>query len=357
MTDKEKLITDYDPNGLGNSENIFALPFDEATADLVLLPVPWEVTVSYAAGTANGPGHIKEASTQVDLFQKDIKDAWKMGIALLDPIKDMRNKSDIHRALAEQYINLLELGEEESEAGQEMLKKINKACAEMVKQVKESTTKQLDKGKLVGLIGGDHSTPLGFIQALAEKHESFGVLQLDAHMDLRKAYEDFEYSHASISYNFMKLPQVEQLVQVGIRDFCEEEYKYAERNSDRVSIFYDEDIKNGIFDGESWNIISERIIRELPQKVYISFDIDALNPELCPNTGTPVPGGLKFSEAIYLLQRLVKSGKEIIGFDLNEVAPGETGDWNGNVGARLLYKLCNLMGVSQGKLEQVEQMM
>ena len=155
----------------------------------------------------------------------------------------------------------------------------------------------------------------------------------------------------------MKLPQIEKLVQVGIRDFCEEEYKYAERHSDKVSIFYDDDIKNGIFDGESWNIITDRIIKELPDKVYISFDIDALNPELCPNTGTPVPGGLKFSEATYLLHKLVKSGKEIIGFDLNEVAPGEGTDWNGNVGARLLYKLCNLMGVSQGKLEMVEQMM
>ncbi|MFT6036513.1 MAG: agmatinase [Marivirga sp.] len=357
MTKKGKIIAEYDPNGLGNSKNIFALPFDEATADLVLLPVPWEVTVSYAAGTAKGPEHIKEASAQVDLYQKDIKDAWKMGIAYLDPIKEMHDKSDRNRALAEQYISLLAVGEEESDAGHGLLKQINKACGEMVKQVKEKTAEQLAKGKLVGLIGGDHSTPLGFIQALADKHDSFGVLQLDAHMDLRKAYENFEYSHASITYNFMKLPQVEQLVQVGVRDFCEEEAKYAERNSDRMTVFYDEDIKNGIFDGESWSIISERIVRELPQKVYISFDIDALTPELCPNTGTPVPGGLKFSEAIYLLQKLVKSGKEIIGFDLNEVAPGKTGDWDGNVGARLLYKLCNLMGVSQGKLESVEQMM
>jgi agmatinase len=140
---------------------------------------------------------------------------------------------------------------------------------------------------------------------------------------------------------------------VGVRDFCEEEYKYAERHSDRVTVFYDEDVKHGIFDGESWNIITDRIISELPQKVYISFDIDGLNPELCPNTGTPVPGGLKFAEATYLLQKLVKSGREIIGFDLNEVAPGES-DWNGNVGARMLYKLCNLMGVSNDKLEWSE---
>ncbi|GAB3334932.1 agmatinase family protein [Marivirga atlantica] len=353
MSNKEKLIADFDPNGLGTSGNIFALPFDEETADLVLIPVPWEVTVSYAAGTAKGPEHILEASSQVDLFQKDVKDAWKMGIAYLDTAKGLEEKSEEYRTLAEQYIQLLEKEEAESSMAKDILKKINKACAEMVQVVKSEASAQLKKGKLVGLVGGDHSTPLGFIQALAEKYDSFGVLQIDAHMDLRKAYEDFEYSHASISYNFMKLPQIEKLVQVGIRDFCEEEYKYAERHSDRVTVFYDEDVKHGIFDGESWNIITDRIISELPQKVYISFDIDGLNPELCPNTGTPVPGGLKFAEATYLLQKLVKSGREIIGFDLNEVAPGES-DWNGNVGARMLYKLCNLMGVSNDKLEWSE---
>ena len=163
-----------------------------------------------------------------------------MGIAYLDTAKGLEEKSEEYRTLAEQYIQLLEKEEAESSMAKDILKKINKACAEMVQVVKSEASAQLKKGKLVGLVGGDHSTPLGFIQALAEKYDSFGVLQIDAHMDLRKAYEDFEYSHASISYNFMKLPQIEKLVQVGIRDFCEEEYKYAERHSDRVTVFYDE---------------------------------------------------------------------------------------------------------------------
>ncbi len=350
MSDKEKLIEGFDPNGLGTSGNIFALPFTEKTADLVIIPVPWEVTVSYTKGTAKGPQHILEASSQVDLFQKDIKDAWKLGIAFLNTPKELISSNSEHRTLAEQYIEWLEKGDFDTTDAKSTLANINKACAEMVENIKQQATIQLNKNKLVGLVGGDHSTPLGLIQALAEKHDSFGVLQIDAHMDLRKAYEHFEYSHASIAYNFMKLPQIEKLVQVGIRDYCEEEYKFAERNNERVTVFYDDDVKNGIFDGESWNVITDRIISELPQKVYISFDIDGLNPDLCPNTGTPVPGGLKFSEATYLLQKLVKSGRQIIGFDLNEVAPGED-DWNGNVGARMLYRLCNLMGVSNGKLE------
>ncbi|RUA33664.1 MAG: agmatinase [Bacteroidetes bacterium] len=352
MTKKQEIINAFDPNGLGNVDNIFALPFDEKTADLILIPVPWEVTVSYEAGTAQGPQHILEASTQVDLYQKDILDAWKMGINMLPINQELLTNSNKHRIMAEEYIGLLESGEEQSENGKNLLKEINSSCAEMVKWVKSESLKLLDKHKLLGLVGGDHSTPLGAVQALATKHESFGVLQIDAHMDFRKAYENFEYSHASISYNMLQtVPQIEKMVQVGIRDYCEEEIKFAEKQGERVSIFYDDDIKVGMFEGESWTIICDRIIKELPNEVYITFDIDGLRPELCPNTGTPVPGGISYSEIIYLLTKLVKSGKKIIGFDLNEVAPGENTDWNGNVGARILYRLCNLMGVSQGKLE------
>lgn len=351
MTKKQEIINAFDPNGLGKTDNIFALPFDERTADLILIPVPWEVTVSYEAGTAQGPQHILEASTQVDLYQKDILEAWKMGIQMLPINQDLLTKSNKHRSMAEEYIGLLESGEEKSEKGKSLLEEVNSVCAEMVEWVKSESLKQLDKHKLVGLVGGDHSTPLGAVQALATKHESFGVLQIDAHMDFRKAYENFEYSHASISYNMLQtVPQIEKMVQVGIRDFCEEEIKFAEKQGERVSIFYDDDIKVGMFEGESWTIICDRIIKELPNEVYITFDIDGLRPELCPNTGTPVPGGISYSEIIYLLTRLVKNGKKIIGFDLNEVAPGENTDWNGNVGARILFRLCNLMGVSQGKL-------
>lgn len=357
MTKKEEIIKAYDPNGIGNIHSIFALPFDEESADLILLPVPWEVTVSYDSGTADGPQHILEASTQVDLYQKDIIDAWELGIHMLPIDQHLWTKSNKHRAMAEEYIQLLETGDEKSERGVSLLKAINLACTEMVEYVKTEALKQLNNHKLLGVVGGDHSTPLGAVQALAEQHESFGVLQIDAHMDFRKAYEGFKYSHASISYNMLKnTPQIEKMVQVGVRDFCEEEVKFADSQGDRVSVFYDEDIKVGMFEGESWTIICDRIIKELPDEVYITFDIDGLRPELCPNTGTPVPGGLSYSEIVYLLTRLVKNGKKIIGFDLNEVAPGENTDWNGNVGARVLYRLCNLMGVSQGRLEWDESL-
>lgn len=351
MQKKEEIIKAFNPNDLGVSGSIFGLPFNLQTADLVLIPIPWEVTVSYAAGTADGPAHILEASTQVDLYQKDLVDAWKMGIHLLAEDKQLRLLSDANREKAVGYIDHLEAGTNNSKEAKKLLEEVNGACGQMVQTVKEVCQRQLKKGKLVGLVGGDHSTPLGYLQALAEEHESFGVLQIDAHHDLRASYEDFEYSHASIMYNALKLDQIEKLVQVGIRDFCEEEALYVQNNTDRVEVFYDEDYRIALFEGENWKTMCERMIDGLPQKVYISFDIDGLQPDLCPNTGTPVPGGLSFQEVNYLITKLARSGRQIIGFDLNEVAPAEDHDWNGNVGARVLYRLANLIGVTNEKID------
>ena len=152
-------------------------------------------------------------------------------------------------------------------------------------------------------------------------------------------------------YNALKIPSVRRLVQVGIRDFCEEEKNVLDRSRGRVRVFFDEDIKHAQYNGETWSNLCKQIVSDLPDHVYISFDIDGLDPKLCPNTGTPVAGGFEFYEITLLLKTLVQSGKKIIGFDLNEVAPGNDGDWDANVGARLLYQLTNYMAVSQGRLK------
>jgi agmatinase len=182
------------------------------------------------------------------------------------------------------------------------------------------------------------------MQALAEKNPSFGILHIDAHADLRQAYEGFEYSHASIMFNAIKLPQISHLVQVGIRDYCEAEVNLI-TNEPRIYTFFDREIKHSQFEGKSWSAICDSIIETLPEKVYLSFDIDGLDPKLCPNTGTPVPGGLELEQSIFLVEKLVKSGRTIIGFDLNEVAPGNN-EWDANVGARLLYRLANMCLIS-----------
>ncbi len=346
---KEQKIAAFDQNSAAvKGSNLYGLPFTAEESDIVILPVPWEVTVSYATGTADGPQAILDASMQVDLFDSDAPQAWKAGFHLLPINEELAEQSNELRDRAEKHIELISNGEV-PDPDSEALLSINEACENMVKFVEIETAKWLEHGKIVGLLGGDHSTPLGFIHALSRKHSDFGILQIDAHCDLRIAYEDFEYSHASIMYNALKSPQISKLVQVGIRDYCEQEVDVIRQSNGRIITYFDENLKTESYEGKTWKHQTEEIIAHLPQKVYISFDIDGLQPGLCPNTGTPVAGGLEFAQAVYLLRKVSESGRTIIGFDLNEVAPGED-EWDANVGARLLYKLCVFAGKSNNIL-------
>lgn len=342
-------LSSFDPNSVGiKSNNIFGLPFGEDDAELVLVPIPWEVTISYRDGTSRGPEHIFDASLQIDLYDPDVKDGWKKGFYMQDEDKEIRKKSDFLRQCAELIISHMEEGGvvSDNEHLSEKLREINDGSTALINLIKERTLELLNKGKKVGLIGGDHSTPLGYIKALSELHSDFGILQIDAHADLREAYEGFTYSHASIMYNVLKeVPQMKKLVQVGIRDYCDEELEVIEQNPDRIKTFFDKDIKEQQYEGATWQQVCQQIVDSLPQKVYISFDIDGLDPKLCPNTGTPVPGGFEMEQVFYLFKQIHKSGKELIGFDLNEVSAGEHGldGIDSIVGARVLYKMCNYM--------------
>jgi len=327
----------FDPNGLGIKGKLFGLPVLPEEAELIIVPVPWDVTVSYQDGTARGPNAILNASIQIDLYHHLIKEAWKTSIAMLPVSEELLIENDKLRLLAKDYIDSLEVNTN-SESTKLVTSKINEASENLNIYAKNISSKYLKVGKLVGLVGGDHSSPLGLIRALAEKYDRFGILQFDAHADLRKAYEGFTYSHASIMYNALKLPAVGRLVQVGIRDYCEEELNVITRSMGRVKTFFDTDLKSEIYQGKTWKALCNDIVKELPTFVYISFDIDALDPKLCPHTGTPVPGGLEFTQATYLISEVVKSGRKIIGFDLCEVAPGST-EWDANVGARMLWEL------------------
>ena len=349
MTKQEK-IQHFDANGIGQlNDGMFGLPFTLEESDTVLIPVPWEVTVSYGGGTVNGPEAILEASYQVDLLDPFVKDAWKKGIAMDELPQELKTKSEILRQSAERYIEALANGDNQNDP--ELLaisKHITAECLALNSWVKNRVLHFLNQNKHVGLIGGDHSTPLGMMQALAEKHKSFGILQIDAHADLRNAYEGFEFSHASIMYNALKIKAVEKLVQVGIRDFCDEEFDLIQSSNGRIKTFFDRDIKYAMFNGDSWDRICNRIVNELPQHIYLSFDIDGLDPKLCPNTGTPVAGGFETEQVLYLLEKIVNSGKKIIAFDLNEVSPAIDGnDWDANVAARLVYRIANLVAFSQ----------
>lgn len=342
-------LVEFDPNGLARKDlGIYGLPFDTQTARTVLLPVPWEVTVSYGAGTAEGPEAILEASAQVDLFDPDVPDAWKIGLAMDDIPTTIKELNERQRAKAERYIKCLEQGDDPHKNPEmsELLIEINSACEEMNSWVQSRAAHFLEQNKLVGLVGGDHSTPLGLIRELGKRHKEFGILHFDAHADLRDAYEGFQFSHASIMFNVLAVKSMTRLVQVGIRDYCEDEANLINNSNNRVTAFYDRDIKSRKYEGETWRDICDDIIALLPPKIYVSFDIDGLDPKFCPSTGTPVPGGMELEEALYLIRHAVRKGKEIIGFDLNEVARGAD-EWDANVGARLLYRMANLAAASQ----------
>ena len=242
MTD----LSNFDPNSVGNpNNNIFGLPFLEEDARLIILPIPWEVTVSYNAGTARAPEHIFKASLQIDLFDPDYIDAWKQGYFMRTCDKKILMKSDYLRKEAELYISYISSGEDvkDNKFMCKTLKEVNAGGIFLNNWVYEQTRDLLAAGKLVALLGGDHSTPLGFFKAIAEKHGDFGILQIDAHCDLRKSYENFNYSHASVMYNALEeISQLTKLVQIGIRDYCEEEWNYLSGNK-RVVTYFDKDIK------------------------------------------------------------------------------------------------------------------
>jgi agmatinase len=348
-------LSTFDPNSAGNpNNNLFGLPFSEDDAKLVLLPVPWEVTVSFGSGTARSAEQIMKASLQVDLFDPDVEDGWKHGFFLKEADRKILLKSDYLRKEAELYIDYISKGDavENNQFMCKTLKEVNEGGFFLNNWVYQQTKYLLDKNKIVGLLGGDHSTPLGFMKAVGEKHGDFGVLQIDAHCDLREAYEGFVYSHASIMYNALKeVPNLQKLVQVGIRDYSEGEHQFIRQNASRIRTYFEKEIREREFEGETFKKIAGEIVQQLPDKVYISFDIDGLDPKLCPNTGTPVPGGFETEQVFYLFKQIIKAGKKIVGFDLSEVSTSENG-WDANVGARVLFKLCNLI-IQSNSVEHV----
>ncbi len=352
-------IPGFDPNAAATEDSgVFGLPFNEEQAKVVLLPVPWEVTTSYGGGTSRGPEAILEASRQVDLFDLDVETPYAPGIFMRENSAEILARNKEGRELAQKVIAVG--GDVSSHPElQQALSRVNALSVEMNDWVHAQVRDLLEAGKIVGLVGGDHSTPFGAIRAHAEwfsvpsggRPREFGVLHFDAHSDTREAYEGFEYSHASIMHNVLQhIPQVTKLVQVGIRDVCEQEMTYCRSQGERVRTYFDRDLVASRFRGETFEGFANRIVADLPEQVYVSFDIDGLDPRYCPNTGTPVPGGLDFSEAVWILKSLVRSGRRIVGFDLNEVSPGDgSSEWDANCGARMLYKLVGFTLASQNQ--------
>lgn len=335
-------MSETDPSGVAIRNGQFlGLDVSLAEAKVVMLPIPWDVTTSYRPGTVGGPEAILNASYQLDLYSPWREEVWKTALHTLEIDQAWVTKSQSLRKSAEKLIGFLEEGGDvsESQSMQKLLAEVNSGCEMLHQWSYEQSLKHFRSHKKVLTFGGDHSVSLGPIRAAAEHYGEISVLHFDAHADLREAYEGFQDSHASIMFNVMKNPKIKKLVQVGIRDVSAVEVDLIKKDS-RIKTYFDWDLQLRKAEGQSWSSVCQEIVSQLGKKVYISFDIDGLDPKLCPNTGTPVPGGLELFEASHLIREVTKSGREVIGADLVEVAPGPEGDeWDGNVGARTLFQL------------------
>lgn len=334
----------FDPDGAAlPGSGIYGLPEDPGRAHVHIIPVPFDATTSYRKGAARGPEAVLQASRQVELYDVALGRPYERGITLLaaDPRIARLNAEASEKA--ERVIAVAGVIGDDSFLARD-LARVNAIGAEVNRIVYVETTAAFEAQKLPVVLGGDHSVPFGAIQAASERFPGLGVLQFDAHADLRAAYEGFQWSHASIMHNVVEqLGGVSRLVQVGIRDIGERELALLHESEGRVQTLFDRDWQRAKIDGANLRELAAKTIALLPDDVYVSFDVDGLDPTLCPNTGTPVPGGLVWHEAMLWLDELARSRRRIVALDLNEVSPGETDPevdaWDAIVGARLLYRL------------------
>lgn len=339
---KNSIQKGYDPSKVGvTTNNIFGLPYTSDQSALVFIPVPWDVTTSSFDGTSKGPENILKASYQIDLFAPAAPDAWQQGMAMEEIDAELIARNNNLRREAEAYIEFLEAGGDPKTDSNMMLKlkHINKVCESIAREIKEKSLSYLNRKQIPFLVGGDHSISSGQIEALAEKKD-FGILQIDAHADLRNNYMGFTRSHASVMHRALHTQGVHKIVQVGIREICPEEQMVIDQNPEKIKTFFDHKLQHDIFNGKKWDDICNQIVAELPDKVYLTFDVDGLEPACCPGTGTPVPGGLSFNQAVYLIEKVIQSNKQIIGADLVETGPTNI---DGIVSSRLLFHLASMI--------------
>ncbi len=338
----EDILKNYDPNAAGiTTNNIFGLPFTVNNAKVVFIPVPWDVTVSNHAGTAKGPENILTNSFQIDLYDPLASNAWQKGMAMESIDQSIVQKNADTRATAKAVIDFQEKGGDPT-TDEEMLAKLNSVnaqCNELMSIMESKSLQYLESGQLPFIVGGDHSVSLGLIRALAKSHE-FGILQIDAHADLRSDYEGFTNSHASIMRNASAVKGVSTIVQVGIREICPEEEEFMAAHPEKIQTYFDHYLHHQLYKGKSWSSICEIIAESLPANIYITFDVDGLEPACCPGTGTPVPGGLSYNQTLFLLETVLRKGKRILGADLVETGPGNI---DGIVSCRLLYRMAGML--------------
>lgn len=257
---------------------------------VVVLPFPYEKTTCYVKGTENGPDAIIKASTEVELYDEEFGNIFEIGICTLKPLK-LKEKPELMAGIV--YKNIKEL---------------------------------LNHDKFIATIGGEHSITSGIVKAFKDKFKDLSVLQIDAHADLREDYEGSKHSHACAMKRVLEICPV---VPVGIRSLSFEEAEFVKENN--YKIFWAKDI---VYNDEWF----DEAISRLSRNVYITFDLDGLDPSIMPSVGTPEPGGLSYYQALRFLKKVCEK-RNVVGFDVVELCPNKNQVSSDFTAARIIYKL------------------
>lgn len=267
----------------------------------VILPFPYEKTTSYLKGTAKGPNAIINASVQIESYDDELGDIFGQGICTLKPFK------------------------------------INSGPELMVDELRKKILGLLDDRKFIAVLGGEHSITSGIVSAFKEKFKDLSVLQIDAHSDLREEYQGSRHSHACAMKRVLDLCPI---VPVGIRSISSQEAKFAKKNNYRFFLAKD------IVGNEKWH---DDAISMLSKNVYITFDLDGLDPGIMPSVGTPEPGGLGYYETLKFLKKVFER-RNVVGFDIVELCPSKDNIFSDVTAARLLYKMIGYKFLKKEKL-------
>ncbi|MBP7831635.1 MAG: arginase family protein [Candidatus Pacebacteria bacterium] len=339
----------FDLNGQALGNNLYGLPHTFENAILHVHEMPTAITVSGTTGAEDGPAGLAKGSKSIELTSEQYRDdAWIPGMWANESDPELHDLHKKGREIFDEMIN-----SNLDHVVEYNVRLLDEICEKVNFILERNVTESLKLNRLVAVIGGCHGSIFGSVKAHSKFHKKFSILTVDAHLDLRLAYEGVKWSHASIMRNILtEIPQVKHLTSVGIRSTGADERQYVKENKDRISVFYDSVMRNQMdLQDKNWARWCFDIVDSIPtDDVYISFDHDGLEVSLCPSTGTPVAGGLSMWQAKKLITTLVSMDKRIIGFDLNEMVPTTQNDRNS--AAELFYHMYYCMMVSQGILKE-----
>lgn len=302
---------------------------------VLIYPIPWDLTTSNRAGTASAPLEIKKAMHQLDSSHPFVK--TPVDITFLPENKRILDMQQQYSAVSRDIINTQHIHGTLTTEQKNYLNEINLACVKMHAEVFNDCNNRTDP---ILLCGGEHGVGVGFIDTIPE--DSFGILQIDAHMDCRISYLGYTASHASVITHYSSCHQVSSITQVGIRDFDQSEKKFQDQSQTDFYVFYDYEMHKKIFHGTTWHDICTSIIQTLPNNVFLSIDVDGLSPSNSPSTGTPVSGGISYNQWVYLME-LVFRNRTIVGAELVEVGCHDHSPLDVLLGARMIHVLSGML--------------